>query len=110
MKHVFERQVVGAGDKSARPIACATAARVAERVFGPAGCPVAVGNLWDVTDRDIDRFGHWVLSEWLRRAEAGETVSVADAVTSGRQKCRLRHLIGAAPVCYGLPSVLGQRP
>lgn len=39
-------------------------------VYGPAwnymmaGCPAAVGTLWDVTDRDIDRFGGRVLEEW----------------------------------------------
>ncbi|KAK0753154.1 peptidase family C50-domain-containing protein [Schizothecium vesticola] len=39
-------------------------------VYGPAwnymmaGCPAAVGTLWDVTDRDIDRFGARVVEEW----------------------------------------------
>ncbi|KAA6417398.1 MAG: cell division-associated BIMB-like, partial [Trebouxia sp. A1-2] len=30
-----------------------------------AGCPVAIANLWDVTDRDIDRFSKEVLSKWI---------------------------------------------
>lgn len=38
--------------------------------YGPAwnymmaGCPAVVGTLWDVTDRDIDRFTGKVLEEW----------------------------------------------
>ncbi|KAK9808987.1 hypothetical protein WJX72_007397 [[Myrmecia] bisecta] len=30
-----------------------------------AGCPAAVANLWDVTDRDIDRFSSALLERWL---------------------------------------------
>ncbi|KAK3380282.1 peptidase family C50-domain-containing protein [Lasiosphaeria ovina] len=39
-------------------------------VYGPAwnymmaGCPAVVGTLWDVTDRDIDRFAARLLEEW----------------------------------------------
>ncbi|KAK3332505.1 peptidase family C50-domain-containing protein [Cercophora scortea] len=39
-------------------------------VYGPAwnymmaGCPAVVGTLWDVTDRDIDRFAGMVVEEW----------------------------------------------
>ncbi|KAK0623465.1 peptidase family C50-domain-containing protein [Immersiella caudata] len=39
-------------------------------VYGPAwnymmaGCPAVVGTLWDVTDRDIDRFAGRVFEEW----------------------------------------------
>ena len=29
------------------------------------GCPSAIANLWDVTDRDIDRFAAALLGEWL---------------------------------------------
>jgi len=39
-------------------------------VYGPvwnymmAGCPAVVGTLWDVTDRDIDRFAGHLLEDW----------------------------------------------
>ena len=97
----------------------------------PAGCPAAVANLWDVTDRDIDRFSQALLSTWLggdgggtgaggsRRgaAAAGSgggaptpgLVDVAAAVAGSRAACRLPHLIGAAPVCYGLPTSVALR-
>jgi len=29
------------------------------------GCPAVVSNLWDVTDRDIDRFCEALLGTWL---------------------------------------------
>ena len=30
------------------------------------GSPVIVANLWEVTDKDIDRFGKAMLDAWLR--------------------------------------------
>jgi len=82
------------------------------------GCPAAVGNLWDVTDRDIDRYTRAVLDEWTtapgREADPhppavdppGGLACMGHAVKTHRTKCRLPHLIGAAPVCYGLPTLL----
>lgn len=32
--------------------------------FMQAGCPALLANLWDVTDKDIDRFSHKVLKKW----------------------------------------------
>eukprot|EP00743_Colponemidia_sp_Colp-15_P011090 GILK01012321.1.p1 GENE.GILK01012321.1~~GILK01012321.1.p1 ORF type:complete len:1504 (-),score=211.49 GILK01012321.1:81-4238(-) len=68
-----------------------------------AGCPAVVANLWDVTDKDIDRFSESLLRTWLcDRSDQ----SVAAAVCKSREACRLRFLIGAAPVVYGLPVYL----
>ena len=110
-----------------------------------ADSPLVIANLWDVTDRDIDRFSSAVLRRWLhttappptngasgsagsskqpsaRRPEAakegagarggGETddVDMSAAVAAARDSCRLPHLIGAAPVCYGLPTRLQLGP
>ncbi|CDZ96287.1 Regulator of spindle pole body duplication [Phaffia rhodozyma] len=128
-----------------------------------AGCPTVVGNLWDVTDKDIDRLsehvlslvqssssppssasglsskghtdnavnggeltnGNGTLSRSLRqsskpttksntveikietsknkekRAKRGRTL--AEAVGSSRDVCKLKYLTGAAPVVYGIP-------
>ena len=84
------------------------------------GAPAAVANLWDVTDRDIDRFARALLGQWaaplpehsplLEAASVSgqQVVSLSAAVGASRAACRLQHLIGAAPVCYGLPcSVAG---
>lgn len=32
--------------------------------FMQAGCPALLANLWDVTDKDIDRFSHTALEKW----------------------------------------------
>ncbi|XP_076013098.1 separin [Genypterus blacodes] len=65
-----------------------------------AGCPFVLGNLWDVTDRDIDRFTKALLESWL---SAGSGAPLLDFMGLSRQATHLKHLIGAAPVVYGLP-------
>lgn len=85
---------------------------------------MAIGNLWDVTDRDIDRFAMTLLETWLsggkgegsmQEAEAQQEtrgiargakrlLCVSRSVSNSRGVCRLPHLIGAAPVCYGVPT------
>uniref|UniRef100_A0A6I8NJY3 separase n=1 Tax=Ornithorhynchus anatinus TaxID=9258 RepID=A0A6I8NJY3_ORNAN len=65
-----------------------------------AGCPLFLGNLWDVTDRDIDRYTEALLQGWLG---AGSGAPLLQHVAQARQAPRLKHLIGAAPVVYGLP-------
>lgn len=99
------------------------------------GSPAVVGTLWDVTDRDIDRFAMEMMVDWglvehhdLPQAKAktgkkktdsgsdgrkkrcatqqrGE-VSLDQAVAHARDACLLRYLNGAAPVMYGIPVFL----
>jgi separase len=84
------------------------------------GCPAAVANLWDVTDRDIDRFAVDLLGQWLPDMEGDEgrrqaevagshALCISASVTRSRGACRLPHLIGAAPVCYGIPTAVCQK-
>ncbi|XP_070475691.1 separin [Equus przewalskii] len=68
-----------------------------------AGCPLFLGNLWDVTDRDIDRYTEALLQGWLG---AGPGAPLLYYVSQARQAPRLKYLIGAAPVAYGLPVFL----
>ncbi|KAF4342101.1 separase [Fusarium beomiforme] len=96
-----------------------------------AGCPAVVGTLWDVTDRDIDRFAGRSFEEWglfpkdtfkeNKRAkgksrassedeseseEDGQVmnnVSLAEAVARSREACKFRYLNAAAVVLYGIP-------
>ncbi|XP_048343848.1 separin [Sphaerodactylus townsendi] len=65
-----------------------------------AGCPLALGNLWDVTDRDIDRYMAALLKNWLK---AGSGAPLLQYVIQSRQAPKLKYMIGAAPVAYGLP-------
>ena len=67
-----------------------------------AGAPCVVANLWDVTDRDIDRFCIDLLDRW-RVGGRAECPTLAHALPPARDVVKLRYLIGAAPVCYGLP-------
>lgn len=93
-----------------------------------------MANLWDVTDKDIDRFSMIALRQWgLLKAEehvhpdSPETgalnealgslslsapsmkMHLSQAVASSRPACVLRYLVGAAPVVYGLPVRLVSR-
>jgi len=74
-----------------------------------AGAPCVVGNLWDVTDRDIDRYCLTLMEDFLQYQ--GDdfcpkvSSSLAKCVASARRACKLRFIVGSAPVCYGLPVV-----
>ncbi|KAL0890878.1 hypothetical protein Bca101_014861 [Brassica carinata] len=128
-----------------------------------AGSPAIVANLWDVTDRDIDRFGKALLEAWLRERSDSPSPSssseggcsqceslanelaamnlkgnttkrtrkpssrnkpaqpnadgsgkmecnhkhgrkIGSFIAAAREVCTLPYLIGAAPVCYGVPT------
>ncbi|KAG0231028.1 hypothetical protein BGW42_000546 [Actinomortierella wolfii] len=90
-----------------------------------AGCPTIVANLWDVTDKDIDRFSKAMFTAWgldKNRTTAAATTTTADtpeeeqqqrlsiveAVKVARGECKLPYLVGAAPVVYGIPCFLKQ--
>jgi hypothetical protein len=66
-----------------------------------AGSLTVIGNLWTVTDGDLDEFTKAILQEWLNHRE----FSLLDAVASARNvaKMKLKYLNGAALVCYGFP-------
>ncbi|KAF7984668.1 hypothetical protein HWV62_12932 [Athelia sp. TMB] len=83
-----------------------------------AGCPTLVANLWDVTDRDIDKFSQAVFdkinlsAEGVRqgRGQDGAEFSLVAAVAQARASCKLKYLTGAAPVVYGIPFYLASSP
>lgn len=95
-----------------------------------AGCPAVVGTLWDVTDRDIDRFAGKTFEGWglfgkgtfKDRDRKGKAVddgveadgdddeaveerpgSLAEAVARAKGVCRFRYLNAASVVMYGIP-------
>lgn len=100
-----------------------------------AECPAMVATLWDVTDKDIDRFSETTLQKWglfeshkspdsspvkkstrakgkskARLAPAPNSdkgsLSLDQAVSQARGSCIFRYLNGAAPVVYGIPIFL----
>lgn len=74
------------------------------------GCPMVVGNLWDVTDKDIDKFSeslfeHIGFTDETQPGAYGNGKNIAEAVSLSRDVCHLKYLNGAAPVVYGLPFI-----
>ncbi|KAI9374495.1 peptidase family C50-domain-containing protein [Aspergillus egyptiacus] len=72
-----------------------------------AGSPALVSTLWDVTDKDIDRFAKATFERWGLCGEGvgDEPVALDAAVSQSRQACVLKYLNGAAPVVYGVPGI-----
>ncbi|CAG8464478.1 7082_t:CDS:10 [Acaulospora colombiana] len=87
--------------------------------------PALVANLWDVTDRDIDRFSKALFSNWnlqpneerfdenipnVQNIDSDTStrgaISLVQAVSKSRDGCVLKYLIGSAPVVYGIPCYL----
>ncbi|KAF9528394.1 peptidase family C50-domain-containing protein [Crepidotus variabilis] len=78
-----------------------------------AGCPTLVANLWDVTDRDIDKFSLAVFDHLSLSREGVDSnrphsskTSLVTAVAQSRDSCKLKYLTGAAPIVYGIPFYL----
>ncbi|EPS43867.1 hypothetical protein H072_2091 [Dactylellina haptotyla CBS 200.50] len=93
------------------------------------GCPAVVVTLWDVTDKDIDKYSSRVFESWglfkeekekknakgkgkIKIKHDGEapvektaqgTASLCQAAATSRSACKMRYLNGAAPVVYGIP-------
>ncbi|KAI9598883.1 peptidase family C50-domain-containing protein [Syncephalis fuscata] len=111
---------------------CSSGYLAPEGEFEPTGTPWhyliagsrgVVVNLWDVTDKDIDRFSMALLKQWgLAPVTAstkgrGQTtlkqplvpVNLATAVAIARKECTLGYLVGAAPVIYGIPYLTVER-
>ncbi|KAK6361177.1 hypothetical protein TWF730_004921 [Orbilia blumenaviensis] len=96
------------------------------------GCPAVLVTLWDVTDKDIDKYSSKVFESWGlwkeekdRRPPKGKTKikikhddkaavekphhapsSLCLAAATSRSACKMRYLNGAAPVVYGIPVYL----
>lgn len=67
-----------------------------------AGRSAVLGCLWDVTDGDLDRYSTALLRRWWGGGSyAGSALCASNR--EARVACKLRWLVGAAPVVYGLP-------
>ncbi|KAJ6004798.1 Peptidase C50 separase [Penicillium herquei] len=73
-----------------------------------AGSPALVATLWDVTDKDIDRFASSTFDTWglFKGKKSKNDVGLDTAIASARGSCVLKYLNGAAPVVYGVPVFL----
>lgn len=80
-----------------------------------AGAPCVIGNLWDVTDNDIDRFSVSLLKSFFKsfynestNSKGSRNLSLAQCVAASRSACKLKYLVGCAPVCYGVPTFISK--
>lgn len=88
-------------------------------IIGGAGYVIA--NLWDVTDKDIDKLSIHCMQKLFSVSHdpTGTAsgiidgtkphvpcMSPAEALTASRDVCKLKNAVGSAPVVYGLPPLL----
>lgn len=59
-----------------------------------------VGNLWDVTDVDINKFTENVLRLWFKKSHK---LSLTQCIVQSRNVCDMKYVNGGAPVVYGMP-------
>ena len=64
------------------------------------GAPWVIGNLWDVTDKDIDRLSMACMDALFSKQQL---VPPAEGLKRSRGACKMVQLVGCAPVMYGLP-------
>ncbi|CDK28566.1 unnamed protein product [Kuraishia capsulata CBS 1993] len=69
------------------------------------GSPMVLASMWDVTDKDMDRFTGSMLDQWglFPKSEVSCNKTIGQALPEARDTCTLKYLNGAAPVLYGLP-------
>ena len=69
------------------------------------GAPFVLGNLWDVTDKDIDKLSVACMSSLFADSNlhSNECIAVAEALAASRAACKMSYAVGSAPIMYGLP-------
>jgi separase len=68
-----------------------------------AGSLGVLGNLWDVTDIDIDRFSDDLMTRWgLFNSATANRSTLPESCAKAREACNLKFIVGAAPVFYGI--------
>ncbi|KAF8569887.1 hypothetical protein P879_03647 [Paragonimus westermani] len=68
-----------------------------------AGCPFVAGLLWDVTDRDMDRFTLQFLRQWLFAEHDPRPIrGLGHCLAQASTACKLKHLVGKSVIVYGV--------
>ena len=91
--------------------------------YGPAlnyllgGAAFVVGNLWDVTDKDIDKLSMKCMeltfpdngNRMIISNDNGDIhndqyvkLSLVDSLNLSRMECKMKYIVGCSPVLYGL--------
>lgn len=75
--------------------------------------------MWDVTDKDIDRFTQSFLDNWIRSKESEEDengdkendeedssgLTMTWKIFKSTKVCKLQSLVGKSVIVYGLPAI-----
>lgn len=68
------------------------------------GALMVVANLWDVTDKDIDRLSiECMRTAFTPYVPDGDACALPTALAAARNVCKLQYAVGSAPVMYGIP-------
>ncbi len=84
-------------------------------VFDPTGAAIrhlqcgakfVIGNLWDVTDKDLDKLSIDCMTKSLE-LDGGkdDTKSVSEALAIARDVCKMKYAVGSAAIVYGIPMI-----
>lgn len=65
---------------------------------------ILLGNLWDVTDKDLDKYTMAILEDFFREKDIVESIFI------NRNTCKLKYLNSAALVLYGIIKTIKIRP
>ena len=79
-----------------------------------AGAPFTLGNLWDVTDKDIDKLSIECMKNVFGDVDDSNPATITggdicEALKASRNVCKLKNAVGCAPVIYGLPYRISNR-
>lgn len=63
-----------------------------------------IGNLWDVTDKDIDKLSMTCMHKVFDDSNPSDTKTlISTSLCQSRDICKLKNAVGCAPVLYGVP-------
>lgn len=68
------------------------------------GAPFLIGNLWDVTDKDIDKLSMKCMENYFDSIQKNKKpCNLSESLSLSRSNCKLEGAVGYAPVMYGIP-------
>ena len=66
----------------------------------------SAGNLWDVTDKDLDKLSMACLDNSIQHTATSSCSpgnTVVQALCGARGVCKMKYIVGSAAIVYGLP-------
>jgi separase len=92
---------------------CSSGKLSSRGLFDPVGAPIhhlrngaqfVVGNLWDVTDKDLDKLSIDCMTKSFESdCNKKDSKSISEALAIARNVCKMKFAVGSAAVLYGAP-------